>query len=117
MMGVDLTLMPLMQRNFWASSDLICLERRRELWPAIEALNATPVPRPVNCFRARRRDGEATYGEVETNPYGVRLTWLTPADLLPLASHEGVTDNWRNRGIWALLAEMPPDWPVVLFWH
>lgn len=38
-------------------------------------------------------------------------------DLVTLRDSEEVQDNAKNRAIWAYLAETPPDWPIVLYWH
>jgi hypothetical protein len=116
-MGVDLTLLPLMSPDFWCSHDVIEVERRRELWPEIEKLEQHHAPGPLRCFLARDKDGETCYGNVKKTPYGDRLMWTTPRRLLTLKDHEAVQDNWRNRAVWSYLASMPPEWPVVLYWH
>lgn len=116
-MGVDLTLMPLTSKHSWVSHDLIDVSRGYDLFRQIEAMELNKVPETVTCFRSRRGDGDPCYGEVETNPYGDKLTWLAAGDLLSVAYHEDVLDNWRNRAVWAYLVQMPEDWPIVLYWH
>lgn len=117
-MGVDLRLLPLMSKSTWLSHEIYSLERRRELWEDIFKLPQKPVPKPLGCFLATDpKTGETCYGDIETTPYGERITYTTASDLLTLKDHEAVTDNWRNKSIWAALAEMPPDWPIALFWH
>ncbi|MEQ8823860.1 MAG: hypothetical protein RIC14_05755 [Filomicrobium sp.] len=115
-MGVDLTLMPLLQRGGNVSHELLLLERRSELWSEIEAIQR-PFGRDVTCFLSRGEDGEPRYGDLGETPYGDPLTFVTAGELLTLQGHEAVKDNWRNRGIWMLLSEMPADWPIVLYWH
>ncbi len=116
-MGVDLTLLPIEYQNMWASFDLWGVERRRGLWDAIAELAERPVPEAVSCFVARGDDGDPAYGKLADSPYGGPLTWLRAADLLKVSEHEGVKDNWRNRGLWKMLAEMPPETRIVLYWH
>lgn len=115
-MGVDLTLMPLLSEDFWASHDLLRLERRRELWDDVAKLPQKPIPKPISCYVARRPDGESGYGDATETPYGEAMTYTTAADLLTLSEHEAVQDNWMNRAVWSYLAKMPPHWPIVLYW-
>lgn len=116
-MGVDLTLMPLLSKDFWAAHDVLRLERRRELWDAVTDLPAKPVPQKVSCYMARLPSGETGYGDLEQDPYGGALQYVTAADLLTLKYREEVQDNWMNRAVWSYLTKMPPDWPIVLYWH
>lgn len=116
-MGVDLTLMPLIGEDYWAAHDLIQVERRRELWDEIAKLPSRPVRSPLSCFVARMPNGEQGYGNLETDPYGEKMRYMTPEVLLLVKDHEAVTDNWRNRAVWDYLAKMPPNWPIVLYWH
>lgn len=115
-MGVDLTLMPLIGQDFWVSHDMLSLNRRSALWPEINKLQQQEIPRPITCFRAIGEDGEACYGERDDDPYGATLKWTTPRELLTLKDHEAITDDWQNRAVWAYLKQMPPDWPIVLYW-
>ena len=116
-MGVDLTLLPLLQRDFWVSHDIIRINQRSELWDAINKLPSHPVPGRLGCYFAQTPEGEVGYGDVTEDCYGDPLRWVTPADLLTLSDHELVRDNWQNCAVWAYLAEMPKDWPIVLWWH
>lgn len=120
-MGVDVRLLPLIEKDFWAAHDQLELERRRELWPAIEELPSHGLPDRFTCFLGTIPDGshkgENGYGERIDDPYGNPLRYVTVADLLTLSNHSAVKDNWRNRATWAYLSEMPPDWQVVIFWH
>lgn len=116
-MGVDLTFLPLLNKDFWAAHTMLDVERRSALWPAIEALKSIDVPKPVSCFLAYGEDGEKRYGDIETDPYGDRLKWVTAGQLLTLADREEVQDNWKNRAAWAYMAQMHPDWQIILYWH
>jgi hypothetical protein len=116
-MGVDLTFLPLLGKDFWAAHTMIQVERRSELWPEIQALQRLDIPKPLSCHLAYGEDGERRYGDTETDPYGDRLKWTTAGQLVTLAKRDGVTDNWTNRGVWAYLSHLPADWPVVLYWH
>lgn len=116
-MGVDLTLLPLLNKDFWASHQVVQLERRRELWDPIIELPQRDVPKPLSCYLALLPNGERGYGVLTEDPYGGSLKWTTPEDLLKLRNREEVQDNWQNRAVWAWLAELPLDWPIVLYWH
>src|SRR5258708_16908330 len=114
-MVLDLTLMPLLRRDFWTAHDLIRLERRRELWSAIEALPQQDIPEPVWSHMGGAENGETCYGAAETTPYGDKMKWTTAAALLTLKDHAAVQDNWMNRAVWAYLAAMPPESPIALY--
>ncbi len=115
-MGVDLTLVPLIGPNFWASHEMIQVERRRELWREIDELEQIDIPEPLACFFAQGKE-DLEYGMRVESPYGERLKFTTATQLMTLSKHEAVQDNWRNRAVWAFLAKMPSDWPIVLYWH
>ena len=116
-MGVDLTLLPLLAKDYWVSHDVIQTERRRELWDPIMQLPAKPIPYPLVCYLARSEEGEPCYGKRSDDPYGGALSYTTAGDLYSLREHEGVRDNEKNRAVWAWLGEMPRNWPIVLYWH
>ena len=117
-MGLDLKLLPLLGRDYWASHDMLRLERNRELWSEIEKLPRNPIPQALSCYQAvSPTTGDPCYGDVERDPYGTPLTYITAADLLSLKNHEAVQGDWMNRAVWAYLAEMPGDWPIVLYWY
>lgn len=115
-MGVDLTLLPLRLHDYWLAHDILELARDRDFWPAFEELPQHPIPKPLSCYLSSTAGGKTCYGEVEENPYGYRLTYTTVADLMTLKDHEGVQGHWKNRAVWAYLAQMPTDWPVCLYW-
>lgn len=116
-MGVDLRLLPLLSPTFWAAHDMLMVNRRRELWPAIDALEQQEIPHPLSCFLATGKGGDPEYGTVLVDPYGSKLKWLTASALCTLRDHDAVTDNWQNGAVWAYLSEMPSAWPIVLWWH
>ncbi len=116
-MGVDLKLLPLLAPDFWVSQDILRLEKRSELWPAIDALPQLDIPKPLTCHEASTPAGEPCYGQVETSRYGDRLKWVTAGALLTLKDNEAIKDDWRNCAVWAYLANMPEDWPIVLYWN
>ncbi len=116
-MGVDLTLLPLSSAGHWSAHDALLLDRSGDLWDEIATLGETEIPQPLWCHYARRPDGETTFGRLEKSPYGERLTWLPAGKLLTLAEAPDVKSSWRNRAVWAYLAQMPEDYPVVLYWH
>lgn len=116
-MGVDLKLLPLLAEDFWCAHEVLFVERRRELWDDVLALPQQPIPGKLSCYFARDSRGECCYGDITTDPYGGALHYTTAGALATLAGHESVQDNWKNKAIWASLAEMPEDWPIVLYWN
>jgi hypothetical protein len=117
-MGVDLTLMPLLGKSVWCAHEMLGLERRRELWDKVAELPQQQIPNAVCCYVARdKTSGQPRYGDAEITPHGDKITYTTAADLLTLKDDESIQDNWKNKAIWAYLAQMPPDWPIVLWWH
>lgn len=118
-MGVDLTFMPsLSEDRLSEAHDLISVERSSGLWPDIKRLVSKELEKPISCFYARNAQGKICYyGETDTDPYGGKLCWVKAAQLKMLRLHPAVTDNWKNRAVWAYLEQMPDNWPVVLYWH
>ena len=116
-MGVDLTLMPLLSDAWWGSHDIWSVNRRRELWDAIDELEVHPVPGKFTGFMSSDDDGEYKYGEILADRYGEKLTYIDAGELAKLKDHEAVQDNWKNKGFWELISLMPPTYPIVLFWH
>lgn len=115
-MGVDLTLMPLIGKDYWAAHTQIDLGRDRDLLDKLMKLPTKEIPQPISCYKAH--DGQNTiYGDVDKSPYGERLTYVLAADLKKYADCKEVQDGWENRAAWAYLAHMPDDWPIVLYWH
>jgi hypothetical protein len=54
---------------------------------------------------------------MEKDPYGNRLKTIMSSDLLSLINHPSVTDGWKTKAAWAYIAQLPLDWPIVLYWH
>lgn len=122
-MSVDLVLMPALGKDCEAAHDMLNCHRRYELFDEIRALDSRPVDiddgidSGVCCYLALNADtGSAHYGVAFKDYYGDPLRIVTVGELLKVSWHDGVRDNFHNRGIWRLLAEYPADWPVVLFW-
>ena len=120
-MGIDLKLLPVfniapMPDGGWLCHDMLCVGRDRELWDAIETLPWHDILGPVHSYLAQGDNGDPCYGEVMTDPYGERLNWTTAGALASLREHAGVRGQQKNRAIWAMLSELPEDWPVVLYW-
>ena len=118
-MGVDLTLLPF-DADFY-SHTMLQVERRRELWPKVTALDSAPlalVSKDFHCYLARDRNGETRYGTLpREDPYGTPYRCTTAGALSKLWTDPEVRDNVRNRAIWDYLAALPPDTRVVLHWH
>jgi len=122
-MGVDLTLLPV-EPGSQISTSVLQLERRHELFSAIQELDTVPLPtfeHGFSCYLSTRHEGTPQqgigWGKVTQDDYGSSLTWITPAQLLRLNDHEGVIDNDLNKAVWAFLGVLPEDWRIVLFWH
>lgn len=113
-MGVDLTLMPVMFSHGWLCHEMIKASRNYDTHDAIRAADPDPVGVPVSSHLAQDDEGNSTYGDTTTNPYGGPLTWLS-AGVLALIFAE--SEGWKDQAIGALLAKYPPDWPVVIYWH
>ena len=115
-MGVDLTLLPMLSESAWGSHDVLHLERRRDLWSAVNELEQEEIPQEMFSYLGRDRQGEYQYGVLETDAYGLRVKWTTVAELLKLSGHHCVQDNFLNRAVWAYLFQLPLDWKVALYW-
>jgi hypothetical protein len=141
-MGLDLALLPFESDSpsiVFSHSILNCW-RRRELFDVIGKLPSVPInpemegktrkdveaedkakKRPLSTrftsYLATLPNGESGYGETTHDPYGSPLRYTLAGDLVKVGKHDGVTDNARNRAVWAYLAELPPDTKVALYWH
>ncbi len=124
-MGVDLTLMPLEcdhegvhgKPAFQFSHSMLNIERRRELWPLIEKLARGRVSTDFTGFMGEGSDGEYGYGKVRDDAYGQPIQWAKAGDIAKLANHNAVTNDARNRAVWAYLSALDPDTKVALYWH
>lgn len=112
-MGVDLTLMPVLFKDSWLCHEMLACPRDNDLFAEIAKIDKTEVGKPVQSFRALDEAGNQTYGALEFNPYGTRLTWLPAGDLAAAFLH---CDHRKARAIRSFLLEMG-DWPIVLYWH
>lgn len=113
-MGVDLTLMPVLLKGSWLCHEMLICPRDNDLFAEIAKIDKTEVEKPVQSFRALDEAGNQTYGALEFNPYGIRLTWLPAGDLYKAFVD---CDHRKARAIRAFLLELGRDWPVVLYWH
>lgn len=116
-MGVDLTLLPTLSEESSVAHTQINLERRRELWDPICALPTRSFAGGLRCYLALNESGDRSYGTLLQDPYGEGIKYVRAGDLCKLKDHEGVQDNPLNRGAWAFLEHLPPDWRVGLYWH
>ena len=121
-MGVDLTLLPLdypivtgSHGNHMATT-VLDVARWRALWPFIETLPLVKLGEPLLTHLALDEAGNMEWGSVECDAYDGPLHYVRAADLVALREHPSIKDDFKNRAIWAYLAELPPDWPVVLYW-
>lgn len=117
-MGVDLSLLPFDAEHpgLAFSHSILQLERRRELWPLIEAMELDIVPNGFTSFLGRQANGEHGYGETIKTPYGTPLKYTRVGKLVSIAHHDAVRDNPKNRAVWAYLMELPIDTKVALYW-
>lgn len=119
-MGVDLTLLPFdADTSIYFSHTVLSLERRRALWDPIaeiEKRNGRDVPENFTTYLGQGDDGDPAYGNTQQTPYDTALKYVLVQDLLPVSDHECVTDNYKNRAIWAYLSCLPADTKVALYW-
>lgn len=118
-MGVDLTMLPLDadHSDFQFSHSMLGVERRRELWPLIEKLEQGGLSSNFQSFYGPGLNGEPGYGTTAETPYGEPIKWASAGDLAKLSTHNTITDNAKNRAVWAYLSELPADTKVALYWH
>ncbi len=124
-MGVDLTLLPLDcdypteddRPAFQFSHSMLRTERRRELWPLIEKLEQGEVSPGFTSFMGTGPDGEHGYGKTVETAYGSPVKWATAGNLAKLATNHAVTNDAKNRAVWAYLSALDPDTKVALYWH
>ena len=116
-MGVDLTLLPILSSEQRYSRKVIRVERRRDLWSEIWKLPTVQMTSPLRCHLAHDEQGEAHYGELSEDAYGTPIETISADDLVSLKDSKCVQDNWKNRGVWALLSELPGDTRFALYWH
>ena len=89
-----------------------------DLYELVETkLKTTPVTVPIYTLQGRNEEGETIWGPINDTPYGVRLTWTTPEQLLTLSDHPDIPTSVRKSAAWAYLRALPEDWPVFLYFH
>lgn len=113
-MGLDLTLLPFDSERF--SHTVLTCERSIDLFEEIGKLQAVRVPTEFNTFVAQDDEHGDHYGNTQDTPYGEPLTFVLVEQLLPFSKYEEVTDNFKNRAIWAYLKQLPRDTKVALYW-
>ena|SRR5258706_10591740 len=113
-MGVELNLLPLLYRDQWLSHEIIYLAKDYDLWERIDALPQKEIPQPISCYLATDGSGEKKYGLILKTPYGKPITYVTASDLLQIDLSEDA--SWREKAVWAYLAQMPPDRQICLYW-
>lgn len=109
-MGIDLDVLPidLEHGSLKISLSRIQLERRRELFGLVEALPARQVD-------GLRFFGQVGFARQAEDAYGRPFAIVTAEHLLTLRSHEGVTDNPKNRAAWAYIEARGGEYG--LYWH
>jgi hypothetical protein len=116
-MGIELKLMPLSRPESDLAHDMISIGQDYELFDLINALPKKKIEKPIWSYEATLPNGESGYGQIEKDPYGDRLSIITSTVLLSIKDHPCIADFWRVKAAWAYLAQMPEDWPIVLYWH
>lgn len=114
-MGIDLKLWPAPLANIGSvhtTQVALHLDRDSALFDRVRGVRTVPVPfdwRVYDYFEdtGMERITEDAYGEPLTMVFAEKLA------AVPLSDD---TSCW-NRATWAYLRELPPDTPVVLYWH
>lgn len=119
-MGLDLTLIPLYEKNAHFSSDVIKCERDSDLFEEIQHMEKSYGvlinDDGINTFLGRDENDGNIYGKTTETPYGEKIKYLK-AHLLHDIFQEQKFDYWRNKAIQAFLKELPNDLPILLYWH
>lgn len=116
-MGVDLQMLPLMSKDYWAAGEIIRIEQDYDLFELIETLSPLPIPKgSMRGHLSSGGRGDTCYGEMTTDPYGRPLTFVLAGHLKSLRDRAEVQTSWKNRAVWNLISEYPDDWPFVLYW-
>jgi hypothetical protein len=120
-MGVRLTLIPVDDLNHpdatCSSFSLLNVDPDAVLFHAVhEVVEAwdSKLHKPLWTYIAI--DGER-YGKATTDPYGDRLRRVSARKLAAINLDELGTEVTKNhRAVWAYLAALEPDMPIVLWW-
>ncbi len=120
-MGVDISLLPFdADSGVYFSHTILSLERRRDLWDPIAEIEkrfGRDVPERFTSYMGTGADGDPAYGNTQQTSYGEVLKYVLVQDLLLISKHEDITDNHKNRAIWAYLSCLPANTKVALYWH
>lgn len=121
-MGVDLTLLPHKYGPYspdaptpWHTAyDRLSLTHNKDLLALVQELedqHSRPMPEdiPVDWY------GDDGLKRITQTPYGFPLRYVTAGQLATISPPDSTSD-W-NRGVWAFLARLPADTPVILYWH
>lgn len=110
-MGIDLTLAAIEYERLapWLPSALVCLNRNYDLQDAIKELPSEPLTGNILWYEG---DGlkprfDDQYGEPLKF---VRAVWFRKLELVNLSP------GW-NLAAMLWVRELPPETPVVLYWH
>jgi len=114
-MGIDVTFLPIEHESesLVYSHTLLPLERRYDLQDEIRRLEPREFGRKISSYIGRNKDGETCYGDTDNDCYGEVLTYLTAGELLLV---DKATIEYRNKAVWAYLAELPSDTKIIIYW-
>jgi hypothetical protein len=120
-MGLDLQLLPFdFDGTFAYSHTVLSCMRRDDLFEEIAKLkvgDGQVVPPKFMTYVSREAGRDSHYGVTQTTPYGKMLCYVTVKDLLTFSKHVDVTDNHKNKAIWAYLRQLPKSTKVALYWN
>lgn len=112
-MGMDLAVLPNRYYLFEGLNDgynRLVIERDYELFKAIQKLPSQPLKQNQDVSYY----GDEEIEDILVDAYGNQLHWIAASEFRKIA----VVDltSW-NVAIMAFLQNLPPDMPVVLYWH
>jgi hypothetical protein len=126
-MGIDLRLYPAWpnEHGFSFNGGMLCIDalsfdRDYDLFACVEGFyrpegeqrsraRANPMPGPCRIY------GDNGIETRKDDSYGEPLTWSTAGELA--RAMKDVDTSHRNKAIVAYLAALPPEYPIVLYWH
>lgn len=121
-MGIDLTLCPIEypRLDSWLGHERISVRRDYRIFGQIDGFceagaHAICHPRPLPEWIRFRWYGDDGLEVATEDPYGTPLTYAMTGALCKVSLPKDATP-W-NRAVWAFLAALPDDTPVVLWWH
>jgi len=121
-MGLDLILVPIRydRINWWLATNRLDTDRDYNLYEQIAEHGRTtpikrlPAPRPLpekTHFEWYEDEGLKIRKD---DPYGSPLTMLTAGELAQADTSQ--SSAW-NKAVWEMIRNLPPDTPIVLWWH